>query len=76
MAEPVKDLRIRSVFIDTAERFARNAAARGMPQSEYLTALVEMHDRMRALADTPTSDGRWLQVGAELEALGLQTVGV
>ena len=68
-----KTIAIRSVDDAIAERFARNAAARGMSQAQYLAALVELHSTMRALADSPTSDGRWQQVQTELESLGLQT---
>ena len=70
----LKTLGLKNVSIDTHSRFARGAAVRGCTQAEYLTALLDLHDRMRALADTPTSDGRWEQIATELEALGLQTI--
>ena len=55
-------------------RLKRAAGARGLSYGEYVEALIALHDSMRALADTPTSDGRWEQVGTELRALGLETV--
>ena len=65
---------IRNFDPDARERIKRASQARGMTMGEYLSRCAEAVDRMRALADTPTSDGRWEQVGVELESLGLQTV--
>lgn len=65
---------IKTLPPEIAERFRRGAAFRGLTQAEYLERLLDLHDQMRALADSPTSDGRWQQVATELEALGLQTV--
>lgn len=73
MPAPVS-IAIRGVSADTLAQFRRGAAMRGSSQAQYLAALVELHARMRALADTPTADGRWGQVATELEALGLQTM--
>ena len=67
-------LNIRSVPTTTRERMLRAASARRMNLAEYLTALVALHDAMRALADAPTDDDRWRRVRKELEALGLQTI--
>ena len=65
---------IRGVSADTLAQFRRGAAMRGTSQAQYLAALLELHARMRALADIPTPAGRWEQVATELEALGLQTM--
>lgn len=67
-------LAIKGMPAHVAERFRRGARARNITQAEYLDRLLDLHDQMRALADSPTSDGRWQQVATELEALGLQTV--
>ena len=65
MPAPIS-IAIRGVSADTLAQFRRGAAMRGSSQAQYLAALVELHARMRALADTPTADGRWEQVAAEL----------
>lgn len=65
---------IKSIPPHIADRFRRAAALRGITQADYLERLLDLHDRMRLLADSPTNDGRWEQVGTELDALGLQTV--
>lgn len=67
-------LNVRNIDDQAAERIKRAAHARGMTVGQYLAKLIDLHDAMRALADTPTSDGRWRQVAVELEGLGLQTV--
>lgn len=74
MAAKMPDIHIRNFPIDTRERLNRAAAARGMNMGQYIAALIDLHDAMRHLADTETSDGRWEQVRTELEALGLQTI--
>ncbi len=60
---------IRNVPVETRERALRAAAARNMTLAEYLTALAQLHDAMRVLADSGHE-----QVRAELEGLGLNTV--
>lgn len=67
-------LNIRGIDAGAVERIRRAAASRGWTHGEYVARLVDLHDAMRALADTETPDGRWEQVATELEALGLQTV--
>lgn len=74
MPSAIGSILIRNVDADARGRLSRGAAMRGMTQAEYLGRLLDLHDTMRALADTPTSDGRWEQVATELESLGLQTV--
>lgn len=66
------DVIISGADPNTIQRLRRAARIHGMEQAEYLAALLDLHDRMRALADTLTSDGRWEQVGTELELLGLR----
>jgi hypothetical protein len=52
-------------------RFRAAAGGRGMTHAQYLTALVELHARIRAAADAGDEVAR-----ATLDALGLQTVAV
>ena len=66
-------LNVRNIDGRAAERIKAGARARGWTAGRYLAALVDLHDAMRALADTPTADGRWQQIAVELEALGLET---
>ena len=65
---------VRGLDAETLARLKRGAQARGWTMAEMIRALVLLHDRMRALADTETPDGRWGQIAVELEALGLTTV--
>lgn len=67
-------LNVRGIDEQTVARLKRGAQARGWTLAQYLSALVSLHDAMRALADTPTPDGRWEQVATELQAIGLDTV--
>lgn len=62
---------IRSIPDDVAEHIRRAAGAREMTQAEYISALVRLHDAMRARADAG-DDG----IQTELAALGLETVEV
>ncbi len=71
---PSTTLYVRGMDEFDAARIKRAAEARGWTIAKYLGALISLHDTMRALADTPTPDGRWEQVRTELEALGLNTV--
>ena len=59
----------RSISSETRERIRHAARARDMTIAQYLAALVELHDRIRALAD----DGD-LTMTDELDMLGLQAV--
>lgn len=67
-------LNIRNIDADAVARAKRAAASRDMTIGEYVARLVDLHDAMRALADSQTSDGRWEQVETELATLGLATV--
>lgn len=67
-------LNIRNIDEDAVARLKRGSQARGWTLAQYVSALALLHDAMRALADTPTPDGRWEQVQTELTALGLETV--
>ena len=62
-------MNVRGIAPETRERIRHSARARGMTIAAYLAALVELHDRIRVLAD----DGD-LTMTDELEAFGLQTV--
>lgn len=44
-------LRIRNVADPDAQRFRRAAAARGITQAAYLTALLDLHDHIRDTGD-------------------------
>ena len=65
-------LNIRNIDADAVARAKRAAAARDMTIGEYVARLVDLHDAMRAFADTAHAEG--YQVATELEALGLATV--
>ena len=69
-------LNIRKIDPATVERLKRAASARGWTLAEYIARLADLHDAMRALADTQTPDGRWEQVATELQSLGLETQGI
>lgn len=62
-------LNIRNIDEAAVARIKRAAAARDMTLGQYLAALSLLHDAARARADAG-DDG----LGAELEALGLQSV--
>ena len=64
------DLMLRKVPRDAGRRFRAAAGARSMTHAEYLTALVELHEAMRALA--PDDE----RVAAELARLRLESVTV
>ena len=65
-------LNIRHMDRSARERLSRGARARGMTLAQYVQALVDLHDAMRALADTEHRDS--LHVLAELRRLGLESV--
>ena len=52
-------------------RYRAAAGGRAMTQAQYLTALVELHARIRALAEGGDKAAR-----SALDGLGLQTVSV
>lgn len=62
-------LNVRGIDPAAAERIRRAAGARQMTLARYLTALVALHEAMRARADRGDAKLR-----AELAALGLETV--
>jgi hypothetical protein len=66
-----EDIMLRSVPRATAQRFRAAAGGRGLTHAQYLAALVQLHESMRARAD-----GGDAELQAELERLGLTTVQV
>ena len=66
-----EDIMLRRVPREVAMRYRAAAGGRGMTHAQYLTALVELHGRIRALADAGDEQAR-----AALDELGLQTVAV
>ncbi len=66
-----EDIMFRRVPREVGMRFRAGAGGRGMTHGQYLTALVELHARIRAAADAGDEVAR-----AALEELGLQTVAV
>jgi hypothetical protein len=70
-AKEHEDIMLRRVPRDTAMRFRGSAGGRSMTHAQYLTALVDLHRRVRELADE--GDAR---LRSELDALGLASVTV
>jgi len=66
-----EDIMLRRVPREVAMRYRAGAGGRGMTHAQYLTALVELHARIRALADAGDE-----HAAATLIELGLQTVAV
>ena len=66
-----EDIMLRRVPREVAMRYRAAAGGRGMTHAQYLTALVELHARVRALADAGDEQAR-----DALDELGLQTVSV
>lgn len=66
-----EDIMFRRVPREVGMRYRAAAGGRGMTHAQYLTALVELHARVRALADAGDEKAR-----KTLEELGLQTVAV
>jgi hypothetical protein len=66
-----EDIMLRRVPRDAAMRFRGSAGGRGMTHAQYLTALVNLHGRVRELADA--GDER---LQRELDELGLASVTV
>ena len=66
-----EDLMFRRVPREVAMRFRAGAGGRALTHAQYLTALVELHARVRAAADGGDEAAR-----TALDELGLQTVAV
>jgi hypothetical protein len=66
-----EDIMLRRVPRPVAQRFRASAGGRAMTHAQYLAALVELHETIRARAD-----GGDAELAAELERLGLSTVTV
>jgi hypothetical protein len=70
-AKEHEDIMLRRVPREVAMRYRAAAGGRAMTHAQYLTALVELHGRVRERADAGDESAR-----AVLEELGLQTVAV
>jgi hypothetical protein len=70
-AKEHEDIMLRRVPREVAMRYRAAAGGRAMTHAQYLTALVELHARIRERADGGDETAR-----AVLEELGLQTVAV
>jgi len=68
---PHEDLMLRKVPAPVARRFRAAAGGRALTHAQYLTALVELHERLRARADAGDATA-----AADLDELGLQSVTV
>jgi hypothetical protein len=66
-----EDIMLRRVPREAAMRFRAGAGGRGLTHAQYLTALVELHARLRANADAGDEPARAL-----LDELGLASVTV
>jgi hypothetical protein len=66
-----EDIMLRRVPREVAMRFRAAAGGRGMTHAQYLTALVELHAKIRERADAGDETAK-----AVLDELGLQTVAV
>jgi hypothetical protein len=66
-----EDIMLRRVPREVAMRYRAAAGGRAMTHAQYLTALVELHARIRERADGGDETAK-----AVLDALGLQTVAV
>jgi hypothetical protein len=66
-----EDIMLRRVPREVAMRYRAAAGGRGMTHAQYLTALVELHAKVRELADSGDERSR-----TTLDELGLQTVAV
>jgi hypothetical protein len=70
-AKEHEDIMLRRVPREVAMRYRAAAGGRAMTHAQYLTALVELHARIRERADGGDDTAR-----SVLEELGLQTVAV
>ena len=66
-----EDIMFRKVPNDVARRFRAAAGGRALTHAQYLAALVELHESIRARADAGHAE-----LAGELERLGLQSVTV
>jgi len=66
-----EDIMLRRVPREVAMRYRAAAGGRAMTHAQYLTALVELHAKIRERADHGDEAAR-----AVLDELGLQTVAV
>jgi hypothetical protein len=66
-----EDIMLRRVPADVARRFRAAAGGRALTHAQYLAALVELHETIRARADA--GDG---ELASELDRLNLQSVTV
>jgi hypothetical protein len=66
-----EDLMLRRVPRETAMRFRGSAGGRGLTHAQYLAALVELHGRVRQLADGGNGE-----LAKQLDELGLTSVTV
>jgi hypothetical protein len=66
-----EDIMFRRVPREVAMRFRAGAGGRGLTHAQYLTALVDLHARIRVTADGGDEAAR-----AALDELGLQTVAI
>ena len=70
-AKDHEDIMLRRVPREVAMRYRAAAGGRAMTHAQYLTALVELHAKIRERADGGDETAK-----AVLEELGLQTVAV
>ena len=66
-----EDIMLRRVPREVAMRYRAAAGGRAMTHAQYLTALVELHAKIRERADGGDESAKTV-----LEELGLQTVAV
>jgi hypothetical protein len=66
-----EDIMLRRLPAAVSHLFRGAAGARGFTHTQYLSALVTLHEAMRKRADTGDAD-----VAAELAQLGLGTVSI
>jgi hypothetical protein len=66
-----EDLMLRKVPAPVARRFRAAAGGRALTHAQYLSALVELHERLRARADAGDEAAT-----ADLAALALESVTV
>jgi hypothetical protein len=66
-----EDIMLRRVPREAAMRFRAGAGGRGLTHAQYLTALIDLHSRVRSRADGGDEPARAL-----LDELGLASVTV
>lgn len=67
-------LNVRKVPNEVVTKFKRSAGARGMNLTDYLCALVDLHEGLRQLLDDPAQRRTAEEVRSLLAKLGLDTV--